>query len=138
MEVMVVALVFLIAVALPTFLGAKARAGERRTQAQLRTALTAGLTYWTDGDITAFDLGCSAVPDDCGTADLVEASIAWAAPGAPTQPEVSIVYSTGNNLLLVSRGRARGVCRWLGNALGSPSPSRGRGSVPRLPTGTMT
>ena len=56
-ELMVVLLVIgiLVAIGLPVFLGAKIRADERRTQAELRTGLIAGLTYWADrGDFTGF------------------------------------------------------------------------------------
>ena len=105
-EVMVVVLVIgvLIAVGLPMFLGARVRAEERRSQAQLRTGLTAGLTYWTDdGTFTGFDVGCSAVPDGCGVADGVESSVTWVGPGAPADSQVSIVFATGNNMLLVAR-----------------------------------
>ena len=108
-ELMVVALIIgiLIAVALPMFLGAKARAEEKRTQALLRTGLTAGLTYWTAGaTFTGFDSTCSAVPDSCGEAEAAESSIAWVGPGAPSDVEISIVFATGNNLLLVAPSAA--------------------------------
>ena len=105
-EVMVVVLVLgvLIAVGLPMFLGAKARAEERRAQAQLRTGLTAGLTYWTEGGtFTGFDLGCSGVHGACAVAAQEESSVAWVGPGGPTDSQVSIVFAAGNNLLLVAR-----------------------------------
>jgi prepilin-type N-terminal cleavage/methylation domain-containing protein len=105
-EVMVVALVIgvLIAIALPMFLGAKARAEEKRTEAQLRTGQTAGLTYWADGaTFTAFDAGCTAVADSCGAADDVESSVVWIGPGQTTPQQVSIVVAAGNSLLLVSQ-----------------------------------
>lgn len=105
-EVMVVVLVIgvLIAIALPMFLGAKARAEERRAEAQLRTGITAGLTYWIDGaTFTGLDAGCSAMPDSCSVANTTESSVTWVGPGAPADVQVSIVFATGNNLLLVAR-----------------------------------
>ena len=104
-EVMVVVLVIgvLIAIGLPMFLGAKVRAEERRTQAELRTGLTAGLTYWTDGGtFTGFDLGCSAVPGECGVAAQEESSVASVGPDAPADSQVSIVLVRGG---LVSQAR---------------------------------
>lgn len=49
-ELMVVILIIaiLIGIAIPTFLGARARAQDRAAQALLRTALTAELTYFSD------------------------------------------------------------------------------------------
>jgi hypothetical protein len=43
------------------------------------------------------------VPDDCSAADAEESSVAWVGNSAPADLEVSIVFATGNNLLLVSR-----------------------------------
>jgi type II secretory pathway pseudopilin PulG len=106
---MVVVLVIgiLIAIALPMFIGAKTRAEERSTEAQLRTGLTAGLTYWSDGGtFTGFDVGCSGVPDDCSAADSGESSVVWIGPDAPAARQVSIVFASGNNLLLVARSTA--------------------------------
>src|SRR3954464_7902519 len=50
-ELMVVVLIIgiLIAIALPTFLGARARAQNRAAQSNLRNALAAGKTFFTDG-----------------------------------------------------------------------------------------
>src|SRR5437867_9481190 len=49
-ELMVVVLIIaiLIAIAIPTFLGARARAQDRAAQSNLRNALTAEKTYYTD------------------------------------------------------------------------------------------
>jgi type IV pilus assembly protein PilA len=51
-ELMVVVLIIgiLIAIALPTFLGARERAQNRAAQSDLRNALAAAKTYFTDGD----------------------------------------------------------------------------------------
>src|SRR5438309_6593781 len=49
-ELMVVVLIIaiLIAIAIPTFLGARARAQDRAAQSNLRNALTAEKTFYTD------------------------------------------------------------------------------------------
>jgi hypothetical protein len=92
-ELMVVVLVIgvLIAIGLPVFLGAKTRSQERAAQAQLRTALIGGLTYWSEGaTFTGFDQGCSSSSDTCLVADATEASIAWVGPGQPGISQVSV------------------------------------------------
>jgi type IV pilus assembly protein PilA len=105
-ELMVVLLVIgvLLAIGLPVFLGARTRADERRTEAQLRNGLVAALTYWADdGDFTGFDANCNAVTDSCTVADGTESALGWVGPGQPAIPEVSIVLAAGNNLLLAGR-----------------------------------
>jgi len=104
-ELMIVVLVVgvLIAIGLPVFLGAKTRSQERAAQAQLRTALIGGLTYWSEGaTFTGFDQGCSSASDSCLVADSTEASVAWVGPGLPGISQVSVVFAGGNSLLLVA------------------------------------
>ena len=105
-ELMVVVMVIgvLIAIGLPTFLGAKTRAQDRETQASLRTAMVAGLTDWSGKDtFTGFDVSCSATPDSCVLANTDESSVTWVGPGDPSVLQVSIVLASGQDLLLVSR-----------------------------------
>jgi type IV pilus assembly protein PilA len=57
-ELMVVVLIIgiLIAIALPTFLGARQRAQDRAAQSDLRNGIAAAKTFYTDGDTyTGFD-----------------------------------------------------------------------------------
>ena len=57
-ELMVVVLIIgiLIAIALPTFLGARVRAQDRAAQSNLRNGIAAAKTFYTDGDTyTGFD-----------------------------------------------------------------------------------
>ncbi len=51
-ELMVVVLIIgiLIAIALPTFLGARQRAQDRAAQSDLRNGIAAAKTFFTDGD----------------------------------------------------------------------------------------
>jgi type IV pilus assembly protein PilA len=71
-ELMVVVLIIgiLIAIALPTFLGARTRAQDRAAESNLRNAIAAADTFYTDGDTyTGFD-------DLEGAA--IEPSLTWA------------------------------------------------------------
>src|SRR6476646_6262294 len=75
-ELMVVVLIIgiLIAIALPTFLGARTRAQDRAAESNLRNGLVAGKTYFTDGDTyTGFNAAQ-------GTA--IEPSLTWLNGGA--------------------------------------------------------
>jgi type IV pilus assembly protein PilA len=105
-ELMVVVMVIgvLIAIGLPSFLGAKTRAQDRQTQASLRTAMVAGLTDWSGKDsFTGFDIACGVAPDSCVLANTDEGSVTWVGPGDPDVLQVSIVVASGQDLLLVSR-----------------------------------
>jgi type IV pilus assembly protein PilA len=83
-ELMVVVLIIaiLIAIAIPTFLGARRRAEDRATQTDLRNALTAQKTFYTDKEVYA----ASTAP---GIASLVgiEPRIQWM---------TKLTWSTGN------------------------------------------
>jgi prepilin-type N-terminal cleavage/methylation domain-containing protein len=125
-ELMVVLLVIgvLLAIGLPVFLGARARADERSTQAELRNGLLAGLTYWADdGDFTGFDANCTAAADSCTVADGTESALAWVGPGEPGIPEVSIVVA-GSSLLLAARTTA-GEFFCIARSTGSSEYGRG-------------
>jgi type IV pilus assembly protein PilA len=96
-ELMVVVLIIgiLIAIALPTFLGARARAQDRAAQSDLRNGLAAAKTFFTDDDTyTGFD---------SSAADAIEPSLNWV-DGAPTAgtDELGI---TANTTSLVVMGR---------------------------------
>ena len=70
-ELMVVVLIIgiLIAIALPTFLGARQRAKDRAAQSNLRNGLAAAKTFFTDGDMyTGFDVA---------KAEAIEPSLGW-------------------------------------------------------------
>src|SRR5437588_10514629 len=63
-ELMVVVLIIaiLLAIAIPTFLGARSRAQDRAAQSNLRNALTAEKTYYTDAQAyTATDTDITAI-----------------------------------------------------------------------------
>jgi type IV pilus assembly protein PilA len=85
-ELMVVVLIIgiLIAIALPTFLGARQRAQDRAAQSNLRNALAAAKTFFTDDDTyTGFD--------GAGVAAGIEPSLTWVVvDGAAAQGSVTI------------------------------------------------
>ena len=70
-ELMVVVLIIgiLIAIALPTFLGARSRAQDRAAESNLRNAMAAAKTFFTDADTyTGFD---------AAAAGGIETSLTW-------------------------------------------------------------
>jgi prepilin-type N-terminal cleavage/methylation domain-containing protein len=70
-ELMLVVLIIgvLIAIALPTFLGARQRAQDRAAQSGLRTGLAAAMTHWAEaGDYDGFDPAA---------AKVIEPSLDW-------------------------------------------------------------
>ena len=95
-ELMVVVLIIgiLIAIALPTFLGARERAQDRGTQSNLRNAIAAAKTFFTDSDsYTGFN-------DTAGTA--IEPSLTWTVTSdpSPDRDEVSIQVANGPDVVM--------------------------------------
>src|SRR5207245_9912756 len=63
----------LVAIALPTYLGARQRAADKATEANLRSALAAAVTFYVDGSTyTGFTVVA---------AQAAEPSINWMSPG---------------------------------------------------------
>jgi type IV pilus assembly protein PilA len=96
-ELMVVVLIIgiLIAIALPTFLGARARAQDRAAQSDLRNGLAAAKTFFTDDDTyTGFD---------SSAADAIEPSLDWV-DGTPTVGTAELGINE-NTASLVVMGR---------------------------------
>jgi type IV pilus assembly protein PilA len=91
-ELMVVVLIIgiLIAIALPTFLGARERAQNRAAQSDLRNGLAAAKVFFTDDDTyTGFDAA--------GVAAGIEPSLTWVlADGAAVEGSVTINTANGN------------------------------------------
>src|SRR4030095_5720377 len=83
-ELMVVVLIIgiLIAIALPTFLGARTRAQDRAAQSDLRNGMAAAKTFFTDADVyTGFNAAAGLA---------IEPSIGWVDGGAPAGGSVGI------------------------------------------------
>ena len=106
-ELMVVVLIIgiLIAIALPTFLGARQRAQDRAAQSDLRNGLAAAKTFFTDGDT----YGDGTTDFDAAAAELIEPSLNWV-DGAPdiTTDELGINAAAGN-LVVLGRGSQSGA-----------------------------
>ena len=121
-ELMIVILIIgiMIAIALPTYLGARQRAADRATQTDMRTGLAAALAYYSDnGDWTGFTPAQAASE---------EPRLPWVGAGAPARGEVSIQVALGQELLLVGLSSShRYFC--LAQVAGSPQTARGQGAT---------
>ena len=115
-ELMVVVLIIgiLIAIALPTFLGARERAQNRAAQSSLRNAVAAAKTHFTDDDsYTGFDET---------TAEAIEPSLDFVPGNVSTGPEqVGIQVATGNDLLMVAHSDS-GIDFGLSDSVGAGGP----------------
>jgi type IV pilus assembly protein PilA len=108
-ELMVVVLIIaiLLAIAIPTFLGARTKAQDRAAQSSLRNALTAEKTFYTDTQqytVTVLSL------------QAIEPSIQWqtAAPTASGQVAVSFVTAPApnatNSAIVLTAYSGSGTC----------------------------
>ena len=116
-ELMVVVLIIaiLLAIAIPTFLGARTKAQDRAAESNLRNALTAEKTYYVDNQQYTATLA---------SLTAIEPSLTYAA-GAVNPTAVGSVYvtvSTGTNtndtVLLYSKSSS-GTCFYLQDATGT-------------------
>jgi type IV pilus assembly protein PilA len=119
-ELMVVVLIIaiLIAIAIPTFLGARQRAQNRSAQSNVRNALTAEKTVYTDNQQYADD-SASALTN-------VEPSLSYTTNASSLtggSHQVYAVPSTGanaNDTVIVGAKSASGKCFWLKDVAGNP------------------
>jgi type IV pilus assembly protein PilA len=121
-ELMIVVLIvgILIAIALPTFLGARRLSADRATQSELRTALAGALTYFAETrNWNGFD---------AAEAEIAEPNLTWMDGGDPPTDEISIQVNAGWELLLVGRSSS-GSYFCLAQVPSSPATVRGMGST---------
>jgi type IV pilus assembly protein PilA len=87
-ELMVVVLIIgiLVAIALPTFLGARSRAQDRAAQSNLRNGIAAAKVFYTDNETY---VGFDATPAT-GPAEDIEPSLTWVAAGDPAINQVAL------------------------------------------------
>ncbi len=122
-EMMVVVLIIgiLVAIALPTYLGARKRAADRAMEADMRSGLAAALAYYTEA--SRWD------GFDAATATGEEPRIKWVdtpGPPGPAQGETGIVIHSGQTLLLVGQS-ASGEYFCLAQIAINPATLEGRG-----------
>ena len=124
-ELMVVVLIIgiLIAIALPTFLGARTRAQNKAATSDLRNAIAAAKTAYTD-----FDNYTGA--DSVAELQAIEPSLTFVlAPAGSTSPNFSVSFAEGSNgasgpdqVWASARLSASGTCYYLTDRSGGPVP----------------
>jgi type IV pilus assembly protein PilA len=129
-ELMVVVLIIgiLVAIALPTFLGARERAQDRAAQSSLRNALVAAKTAYTDESdySTATDADL----------DAIEPSLTYVGPAvdstSPTIVSVQVSDTAGGDVDQVWSGAAMsegGTCFWITDNATGPGTRYGTGAA---------
>ena len=112
-ELMVVVLIIaiLLAIAIPTFLGARERAQDRAAQSNLRNALTAEKVFYTDAQAYTTDSGAGAIKG-------IEPALTFAAAAAPAT--VGTIYidvvangTTADAIVTLGAQSASGKCYYL-------------------------
>jgi len=118
-ELMVVVLIIgiLIAIALPTFLGARTRAQDRAAQTDLRNGYVAAATFYASSQTyTGFNVVA---------AQAVENGLTWVAGGsAPAFNQTAIEVASANSVLLIDLSKS-GTYWCIAQVPGSPLSSRG-------------
>jgi type IV pilus assembly protein PilA len=120
-ELMVVVLIIgiLLAIAIPTFLGARDRANDRSAQSNLRNALTAEKTLYTDSQTYTDTSNASGLVALQG----VEPSLTWQ-PAAPTAPRQVAATVTGSTTVVLVAHSDTGKCFYIGD-ISAPGPNPG-------------
>ena len=115
-ELMVVVLIIgiLIAIALPTFLGARQRAQNRAAQSNLRNALAAAKTFYVDDETyLGFEVGAVVGPDPVATrspAEQIEPSLDFVAAVATANPNrVFVAPASTLNVVTMTAYSASGL-----------------------------
>ncbi len=124
-ELMVVVLIIgiLLAIAIPTFLGARDRANDRSAQSNLRNGLTAEKTLYTDSQAYT----SSTLTADISTLTGVEPSLTWASAVSSTSPRTvfaTATASSGTATVVLEDKSATGTCFYIGDVSG-PSGTPG-------------
>jgi len=121
-ELLVVVMIMgiLLAIGLPTFLGAKTRAEDRAAQTDLRSSLANAVTFWAEaGSYTGFD---------AVAAKAAEPNMTWIDATAPAPGEIAIEVASGPNLLLVTQSKS-GTFFCVAEVANNPATDRGVGAA---------
>jgi type IV pilus assembly protein PilA len=128
-ELMVVVLIIgiLVAIALPTFLGARERAQNRAAQSSLRNALVAAKTMYTDTSdySTATEAAATGLP-------TVEPSLTYVAAGAPSTSNTTVSVSVSGAGSIIWSGAVlseSGTCYWIKDTATGPGTRYGTGTA---------
>ena len=115
-ELMVVVLIIaiLLAIAIPTFLGARNSANARAAQADLRNALTAEQTQWTN---------TQSFTDNTTTMSGIESGISWVKAAVPTQGsnQVEVAVNTTTGVVVLNSYSKDGNCYAIAQSDGTSS-----------------
>jgi type IV pilus assembly protein PilA len=111
-ELMVVVLIIaiLIAIAIPTFLGARQRAQDRAAQSNVRNAFTAEKTFYTDGQ---------AYTETVADLTAIEPSLTYIQTAASLAASGNLIYvnvsttTTNNDTVVLGAQSGSGKCFWL-------------------------
>lgn len=137
-ELMVVVLIIaiLLAIAIPTFLGAKNTANARAAQSDLRNALTAEQTYWTNNQSFS------------GNLSSIEPSLTWSSTAVGPGNQVLATPSDSNQIVVITAMGKDNNCWSIGQvndpslttldgtfyAKNNPAPSSGTCANPAAPS----
>jgi type IV pilus assembly protein PilA len=112
-ELMVVVLIIaiLIAIAIPTFLGARQKAQDRAAQSDLRNALTTVKTAYVDSQSYLTDYGDGAWAS-------IEPSLDWVSGASTSSGQIS-TYSTVDDTVILANYSASGKCWYLKDVTGA-------------------
>ena len=131
-ELMVVVLIIaiLIAIAIPTFLGARRRAQDRQAQSNLRNALTAEKTYYSDKQEYTADVASG------GQLELIESSLSYITSGTALAKnrQVKVELASSNQIVCLTSESASGTTFVLGDIASGTAGSVGTWYV----TGAIT
>jgi type IV pilus assembly protein PilA len=112
--VVVLIIAILLAIAIPTFLGARTKAQDRAAEANLRNAFTAEKTLYLDSP--AFTDNTIVPPATIGPMTATEPSMQYlgaVSPIATTPPTIAITVLSGGNEILLSSKSKSGACFYL-------------------------
>ena len=140
-ELMVVVLIIgiLIAIALPTFLGARERAQDKASQSSLRNALVAAKVLFTDRDAFEGSTGATAVAGDLSA---VEPALTFQAATSLDPKEISFdindIGAVADQQWSSASLSKTGTCWYLKDNETDPSAGTWYGSVTSAGAGTCT
>jgi type IV pilus assembly protein PilA len=106
-ELMVVVLIIgiLVAIALPTFLGARNRAQDRAAQSSIRQAFTAGRVVFSDGG----DYSTATIADF----QAVDNSVTWVPAATPSTDPTTVSGDTSTGVLIIAAFSKSNNCFFL-------------------------